>query len=69
MNPERSSLYLKGAIGVAKACGVSVRMAESWIAGGRLPVKRLSKRLTLVKVTDLEAFIDREADLHQKGGR
>ncbi|MDF3128722.1 hypothetical protein P0Y35_05895 [Kiritimatiellaeota bacterium B1221] len=62
-NPE---IYLKGARGIATAANVSNRTAQNWMSSGRLPVKRLTPRLVLVKVTDLQAFIDAEAERYEE---
>jgi excisionase family DNA binding protein len=37
--------------------GVADRTIRSWIAGGRLPVVRLSSRCLRVRQADLDAFV------------
>lgn len=58
---KTAPLWIKGGQGIARHADVSHRTAQNWIASGRLPVKRMTPRLILVKVADLDAFIESEA--------
>jgi hypothetical protein len=53
--------WLKGGQGIARYADVSFRLAQNWIASGRLPVRRLSARLIMCKPEDVDAFIESEA--------
>lgn len=55
MNDEAEKL-LKVA-DVADRLGVTVRTVYGWIAAGRLPVTRLSRRATRVRERDLNRFV------------
>ncbi|WFB34917.1 helix-turn-helix domain-containing protein [Kiritimatiellota bacterium B12222] len=62
MSSSNKSGWLKGGKGIAAYADVSFRTAQNWIASGRLPVRRLSARLIMVRPEDLDRFIEAEAD-------
>lgn len=44
---------------VAETLGVTQRTLRAWIAGGKLPVVRLSARCIRIRAEDLQEFIER----------
>lgn len=68
MSDHTPPLTVKGARGIAEHTGVSFRTAQNWIASGRLKVNRLTPRLLLVKVSDLEKFIESESKRFEEAG-
>lgn len=51
----------------AKRLGITPRALWGWIAAGRLPVVRLSRRATRVRATDLKRFVDDNTSRPESG--
>ena len=65
MTQQAERGWLTGRAAIAEHAGVSRRTVSRWIEEGRIPFRRLSSKLLMVRVQDLDRAIERMAQEYE----
>jgi len=65
MTGKTNKGWLTGRTAIAEYAGVGKRTVSRWIEEGRIPYRRLSNKLLMVRVQDLDRAIERMAQEYE----